>query len=196
MKIGIFGGTFNPPHLGHMIVADHVAHELQLDRVLFGPSYMSPHQRFGEEHVAEHRVEMVRLAVGGHPSFEVCDIEVQRKGASYTIDTLRDLRALYPTDQFFLLIGADNLSDFVTWKSHDQIPEFATIVAMTRPGYEVAEGVSKPAGMISMEVPSIQISSSEIRKRLRDGRDVRFFLPVSVLNYVKKCRLYTECLTL
>jgi nicotinate-nucleotide adenylyltransferase len=191
-RIGIYGGTFNPPHLGHMIVADHVAHELQLDRVLFVPSYISPHKRSGEEHAAEHRLAMVRLAVEGHPCFEVCDIEVQRKGASFTIDTLRELRGLYPPDQFFLLIGADNLREFVTWKSHDQIPELASVVAMTRPGYEVAEGVPKPAGMISMEVPSIQISSSEIRKRVREGRNVSFFLQVSVLHYIKSNGLYLD----
>ena len=189
-RIGIYGGTFNPPHLGHMIVADHVAHELQLDRMLFVPSYISPHKRSGEEHAAEHRLEMVRLAVEGHPGFEVCDIEVQRKGTSFTIDTLRDLRALYPTDQFFLLIGADNIREFVTWKSQDQIPGLATIVAMTRPGYELAEGVPKPAGMVSMEVPGIQISSSEIRKRVREGRNVGYLLQLSVFDYIKSNGLY------
>jgi nicotinate-nucleotide adenylyltransferase len=192
MKTGIFGGTFNPPHLGHMIVADHVAHELHLDRLLFVPSYISPHKRTGEEHAAEHRLEMVRLAVEGHSCFEACGIEVRRQGASYTIDTLRDLRALYPTDQFFLLIGADNIREFMTWKSHEQIPDLATIVAMTRPGYGVAEGVAKPAGMISMEVPSIQISSSNIRRRIREGRNVSFFVQVSVLRYIKSNGLYVD----
>ncbi|MCX6138969.1 MAG: nicotinate-nucleotide adenylyltransferase [Ignavibacteriales bacterium] len=189
-RTGIFGGTFNPPHFGHLIVADHAAHELALDRIIFVPSFISPHKRAGEEHAAEHRMEMVRLAVTGHRSFEVSDLELKRPGASYTIDTLLELHSLYPDDLFFLLLGADNVAEFHTWKSHEKIPALATVVAMNRPGYRAPEELPAISGMLTVEVPNIQISSSDIRRRLIEGRDIRYFIPDAILKYIQQTRLY------
>jgi nicotinate-nucleotide adenylyltransferase len=191
-RIGLFGGTFNPPHLGHLIVAASVSETLALDRVMFVPSFISPHKQGGEEGVAVHRVRMVQRAIEGDARFECSDIEISRQGTSYTIDTLIALRALHPADELFLLIGADNFPEFQHWKSPERILELATLVVMHRPGsVSLGNATILPPNAMYIDVPGIEISSSEIRERVRSGMSIKYLVPESVENYIRICGLYT-----
>src|SRR5512140_1031476 len=192
MKIGILGGTFDPPHLGHLIIAEHVRDRLELAKVLFLPAVIPPHkQRRTDITSAEGRLDMLRRAVAGNPAFEVSDIEVRRGGISFTVDTLRELRLQYPSDAFFLLIGLDNVRDFSTWKEPELIKRMAHVVVMTRPGFRV-DDVDKDAlkSMTICNVPEIGISSHEIRNRVKEGHSIRYLVPPAVLDFIAENRLY------
>lgn len=192
MKIGILGGTFDPPHVGHLIVAEHVRAELGLDRVYFIPAVIPPHkQRRDDIAPAETRLELLRLAVADNPAFAVSDLEVRRGGISYTVDTLRALRLEHPSDAFYLLVGMDNLSEFGSWKEPDMIQRIARVVVMTRPGFEAdPEIVDRGRNMIVCAVPQIGISSSDVRQKLGKGRSVRYLVPDRVARYIADEGLY------
>jgi nicotinate-nucleotide adenylyltransferase len=132
-KIGIFGGTFNPPHAGHLIVAESVCEQLKLDKLFFVPSYISPHKKRGEDKLALHRARMVRLAIRSNPRFAFSDMEVKRKGMSFTYETVEAFYRNYPGCKLFLIIGADNFSEFYTWKDPGRILDLASLVVMNRP---------------------------------------------------------------
>ena len=191
MNIGILGGTFNPPHLGHLIVAERVREELGIDKILFIPSAISPHKQHIQLIDPTFRMEMVQLAVLGRQFLVASDIEIARGGVSYTVDTLEQLRRMYPGDTFFLLIGMDNLVEFNTWKSPEKIVELANVVAMTRPGF-TPNGVLGEYGkkFIMCQVPEIEISSSDIRARVKQGKSIRFLVPKPVESYIYFRKLY------
>ena len=132
-RIGIFGGTFNPPHAGHLIVAESVCEQLKLDKLFFVPSYISPHKKRGEDKLAVHRARMVRLAIRSNPRFDFSGMEVKRKGMSFTYETVEAFYRNYPGCKLFLIIGADNFSDFHTWKNPGRILNLASLVVMNRP---------------------------------------------------------------
>ena len=170
MNIGIFGGTFNPPHVGHLIVAERVREELGLGKVLFIPSAISPHKQHLDLVDSAYRVEMVQLAILGHQFFEPSSIELERGGVSYTVDTLEQLKRIYPGDALHLLMGMDNLVELSTWKSPERIVDISRVVVMTRPGFQpngVHDEVRK--NFMLCQVPEIGISSSEIRERVKEG---------------------------
>ena len=190
MKTGILGGTFNPPHTGHLIIAEHVRQQLDLDKILFVPTALPPHKQEDEIIGADHRLEMVRHAINGNDHFDVSDIEVVRGGVSFTVDTLNELKNRSPEEVLFLLIGMDNVRDFHTWKDPARILELATVVALTRPGFPVERGIISERRILLCEVPEIQIASSSIRLEIRKGKSVRYLVPQEVEWYIEKHRLY------
>ena len=191
MNIGIFGGTFNPPHYGHLVVAERVREELGLSKVLFIPSAISPHKQHLGAVAPALRMEMVRLALLRQESFEPSSMEVDRGGVSYTVDTLERLRQDHPGSVLHLLIGMDNLEEFDSWKLPGRILELAKVVVMTRPGFRPG-GVAAESGrpFVFCQVPEIGISSSEIRERVKQGKSIRFLVPKQVEAYINYRGLY------
>ena len=191
MKVGIFGGTFNPPHVGHLIVAEHVRTELSLDRILFVPAFIPPHKLNDDVVSSDHRVAMLKLAIKDNPGFEISETELRRGGVSFTVDTLQGLTSQHPADEFVLLIGMDNLLEFHTWKSPARILELAKVVVMTRPGFSEKDNpLIGKVGVNLCSVPEIGISSTEIRKRVHEGRSIRYLVPDSVRDYLFQQNLY------
>lgn len=190
MKIGILGGTFNPPHIGHLIVAESIRDQLKLDKILFVPSYIPPHKLFSQVALPKQRLEMVELAIEKNRNFSASDIEIAREGKSYTVDTINSLISLHPASQLFLIIGMDNLMDFSDWKSPNEIVSNVELIVMNRPGYDtdVKSEFKKFATFI--KVPNIDISSSDIRRRIKLGRSIRYLVPFEVEQYIVKKGLY------
>ncbi|HTK81867.1 MAG TPA: nicotinate-nucleotide adenylyltransferase [Bacteroidota bacterium] len=193
MKLGIFGGSFNPPHVGHLIVAESVRDQMQFDRIIFIPSANPPNKHDRTMAPAADRLQMTRLAVEGNNHFEVSDIETQRGGISYTIDTVTSLVGLHPNGDLSLIIGADNLLEFQTWKSPDEILSKVNLVAMSRPGFSPHDQHGKYARFVSfVNVPQIGISGTEIRRRVKSGRTIRYMVPPSVHEYIARRGLYKD----
>jgi nicotinate-nucleotide adenylyltransferase len=191
MTLGILGGTFNPPHTGHLIVAEAVRSELALDKILFIPVAIPPHKMNHDIAAPHHRVEMLRRAVEGNPYFEVSEMEVRRGGISFTVDTLRQLQRERPDARLFLLIGMDNLPEFPTWRSPERILELATVVVMTRPGFAANDVPPDLKGRVRMcPVPTIGIASSDIRARVKEGKSIRYLVADSVRDYIHHHNLY------
>ena len=190
-RIGIFGGTFNPPHVGHLVVARFVADRLKLDKIFFVPSYISPHKNRGEERLAKHRLNMVNLAIAHEPHFEVWEGEMERKGRSFTYRTLEEFRQDFPGARLFLLIGADNVAEFGNWKYPRRILQLATVVAMSRPdsGVEGA-GKSRAKGMRYLRVPAVEVSSSIVRSLIKNQKSIVPLVPASVRRYISRHKLY------
>jgi nicotinate-nucleotide adenylyltransferase len=191
LRIGLFGGTFDPPHLGHLALAECARERLRLDRVLFVPAGTPPHKRGRRLSSAAARVAMTRLAVRGNPAFHVSLLEVRRRGPSLTLDTLRALRASFPGARLYLLMGADSLGDFRTWHEPDAIAALATLAVARRPGGARAgrRGARAPR-VVWLDNPGLELSSSGIRARVRAGRSVRYLVPEAVAAYVARHRLY------
>lgn len=191
MTIGVFGGTFNPPHIGHLIVAEHAREHLHLDRVVFMPAALSPHKQGEQILEGHHRLEMLRLAVRGSAAFVVSDAEVRRGGVSFTVDTLEQLRREHPEARLVLLIGADNLAEFHLWRDPGRVLELADVVALTRPGFG-PEGMDERLRreITICQVPLIGVSASQIRRRVREGRSIRYLVPREVEKYIAAHLLY------
>ncbi|MEN2983342.1 MAG: nicotinate-nucleotide adenylyltransferase [Thermus sp.] len=185
MRIGLYGGSFDPIHLGHLLAASEAAAALGLDRVLFVVAARPPHKT--PEPPPEARYEMVLLATAEDRRFAASRLELDRPGPSYTVDTLREARRLFPEDELFFITGADAYRDVLTWKEGEKLPQLATLVAVARPGYPL-EGV--PVPVIPLPVPEVGISSTEIRRRLREGKSVRYWVPRPVEVYLEKHGLY------
>ncbi|MBI5475601.1 MAG: nicotinate-nucleotide adenylyltransferase [Ignavibacteriales bacterium] len=193
MNIGIFGGSFNPPHMGHLIVAESVRDQLRLDKILFIPAAQSPNKPDTSLAVAKHRLEMTELAVKGCTGFEVSNIEIERKGLSYTVDTVQALAALYPNSDLSLIIGSDNLIEFEAWKSPDEIVLKANLIVMSRPGFSPNMSKSKYLRSAKIvNVPQVGISGTDIRRKVKLGRSIRFLVPKSVEDYILTKRLYKD----
>jgi nicotinate-nucleotide adenylyltransferase len=191
MNIGIFGGTFNPPHLGHLIVAEQVRTVTGLDKIIFIPSFISPHKDQGESDLAMHRLAMTKLAVASNVHFECSDIEVRRNETSYTINTLEALKKSYPNDHLFLIIGMDNYLTFHLWKEPHRILEMVTLLVMNRPGYpkQINEIIgTKNARFI--DVPNIDISSSDIRHRVKTNGSIHYIVNNTVEEYISSNGLF------
>ncbi len=188
MRIGILGGTFDPPHVGHLIIAEQACVQLKLDTVVFIPAYLPPHKSGSPSASGLDRLAMTRLAVRGNPSLTVSDREVKRGGVSYTIDTLKELRQRYPDARFFLIIGEDNYKTFDTWKDYRHIANLASLVVYRREDKQ--RGVNRHTAVIWLDGPLVSVSSSMIRSYLRNARSVRYLVPESVARYIRKKRLY------
>ena len=190
-RIGIFGGTFNPPHAGHLIVAESVCEQLKLDKLFFVPSYISPHKKRGEDKLAVHRARMVRLAIRSNPRFAFSDVEVTRKGMSFTYETVEAFYRNYPGCKLFLIIGSDNFSEFYKWKNPERILDLASLVVMNRPLHKSRNaGKKHDTGIRFVLVPDIQISSTEIRAMVRRHASIRYQVPQAVLQYLQRHKLY------
>ncbi|MDH5640738.1 MAG: nicotinate-nucleotide adenylyltransferase [Nitrospira sp.] len=221
LKLGLFGGSFNPIHNGHLTIARMACDRLRLDRVLFIPAGDPPHKRDGSLAPAENRYEMVRLAIAGIPTFDLSDMEIRRTGKSYTIDTIRTLRQQYgPATELFFLIGLDAFLDFHNWKSPAELLQTCRFVIVPRPGQSFLSLENMPllpkldrhalirldtgelpqldlhmpscVGITCLPIPPCSTSASEIRERIRRGETAANMLPPSVESYILHHRLYQE----
>lgn len=189
-RVGVFGGTFDPPHLGHSIVAAEVMEALRLDRLLWVPAGVPPHKQGRRVTSSEVRRRMVAAAVANHPGFELCDLELLRDGVSYTVDTLRRLRSDHPAWSLFLIIGADLLEGFASWKDADAIRRMARLVAISRGAKVTLPGSGVPDGVRTVRVTPVDISSSDIRRRVAGGMAVSTMVATQVLSIIESERLY------
>ena len=193
MRLGLFGGTFDPIHLGHLILAESCREALGLDRLWFVVSGVPPHKQAGRTPVGD-RLEMVRIAIAGHPAFEVSEIEATGSGPHYSFSTLEQITRERPEDDLFFLIGADSLLDLPGWRRPERIAELAHLVVVGRPGFSLPDPMpdlgpfAKPIKRV--ESPQIEIASSELRRRLADGRSVRYQVPRGVEAYIEAKGLY------
>jgi nicotinate-nucleotide adenylyltransferase len=200
MRIGIYGGSFDPVHYGHLLLAESCREQRQLDEVFFVPAALSPHKTRQASSEGKYRVEMLRLAIGGHPDFDVKTWELDRGGVSYTVETLREVRMYFPTADVFLLMGADSLHDFPNWREPKAICQLATIVVVDRPGSPhvslaplsglVDEEKGKKLENLRVQMPQIDLSSSDLRDRVAAGKSIRFRTPRSVEAYIETQGLY------
>lgn len=190
--IGIFGGTFDPVHMGHLVTAEEVLDLLGLSGIIFTPSYLSPHKHHREVASARDRYEMVRLAIGENPRFSVDDLELARGGTSYTIDTVREMAARHGDDVLLnLVVGADLMLDFGSWKDPEQVLALTKVIVMSRPGFDLAAVPDEFRGRFEVaEVTRIDISSTLIRERLSRGRSIRYLVPEAVEAYIRAKGLY------
>jgi nicotinate-nucleotide adenylyltransferase len=190
-RIGIMGGTFDPIHHGHLVAASEVQARFALDEVVFVPTGQ-PWQK-GDRDVspAEDRYLMTVVATASNPRFSVSRVDIDRGGATYTVDTLRDLHALEPGAELFFITGADALAQILSWRDHDELFTLAHFVGVTRPGYDLAD-THLPSGSVSLiEVPAMAISSTACRERVAKGEPVWYLVPDGVVQYISKRRLYT-----
>lgn len=200
MRLGVLGGTFDPPHIGHLILADEARLTLGLQQVLFVPAG-APWRKAGQElSPREHRLVMVRLAVDDNPHFAVSTLEIEREGPSYTADTLAALRDQFgPETELFFIMGADSLADFPHWHEPQRILELAPLAVAERPEPEdvrVEEGLAEDLAramrerVVWLRMPLIAISASAVRERVQKGLSVRYWLPPAVEEYIRQHGLY------
>ena len=197
MHVGVFGGTFDPVHLGHLVAAEEATELLALDEMLFVPAG-HPWFKAGETVTdAEHRLNMVRLAVESNPRFRVCAVEVARPGPSYTVDTLEHLREKAPSaTELFLVLGVDALAEMHRWRCPERVFELATVVGVARPGAEFdPEPLSSvlPCAaerVIMLDVPLVDVGATDLRRRASAGRSLRYLVPDGVEEYILEHGLY------
>ncbi|GAA3622871.1 nicotinate-nucleotide adenylyltransferase [Kineosporia mesophila] len=190
-RIGVMGGTFDPVHHGHLVAASEVGSRFGLDEVVFVPTGQ-PWQKVADHQVspAEHRYLMTVIATASNPRFTVSRVDIDRGGATYTTDTLRDLAALYPDADLYFITGADALTQILSWKNPDELFQLAYFIGVTRPGHRL-DGSGLPADRISLlEVPALAISSTDCRDRVAAGQPVWYLVPDGVVQYIAKHRLY------
>jgi nicotinate-nucleotide adenylyltransferase len=196
MRIGIFGGTFNPPHLGHLVCAQEAHRELGLDQVMLIPAGTPPHKPVEAEPGPEHRLELCRLAVKDDERFTVSDLELRRDGPSYTVDTLNVLSTQAPTNQLFLILGGDIAAGLPQWHQPERVLELATVAIAKRRGTAkaaVQEALRQLRGgerATFFQMPRIGISSTMVRRRVRAGQPIRYFVPGGVEKYIERHGLY------
>jgi nicotinate-nucleotide adenylyltransferase len=195
MRLGIFGGSFDPIHLGHLIVAEQCRETCELDKVWFVVAGAPPHKPQGRTPVS-HRLEMARIAVAGHPAFEVSEAEATRPGPHYSVETLEAVCRQRPGDHVFFLIGADSLEDLPLWREPERIAQLATIVVVNRPGHEAIDPARLPDfgpdahTLFPVTAPLIGIASSDLRDRIAAGRSIRYMVPRGVEAYIDAHGLY------
>jgi len=215
-RIGLLGGTFNPVHLGHLKAASEVLRKTGLSRVLFIPSYIPPHKKTAEVASPEDRFAMVELAVAGHPRFVASAVEIEAREKSYSIVTLGKVRAAYPDARVFFLVGIDAFIEIETWRAHKEVLEQCHFIVLSRPGFRLADARTvlddryagwihslrggMPVGDDLLErfrifivpIHALDISSTDIRRRIKQGLPIRGLVPEAVEAYIKKHRLYQE----
>ena len=196
MRIGILGGTFNPPHLGHLICAQEAYLQLELDRVTLIPARIPPHKPVEDEPGPEHRLELCRVAVGDDERFDVSDVEITREGRSYTVDTLELLHSQDPESELFLIVGGDIAAGLPKWREPERVLALATLAVAGRRGTSRAEVDEALSGLPGGEqtaffqMPTISVSSTVLRRRVRAGQPIRYYVPDSVVSYIDHHRLY------
>ncbi|GAB7386614.1 nicotinate-nucleotide adenylyltransferase [Bacillaceae bacterium] len=188
MKIGILGGTFDPVHIAHLIVAEQARSRLFLDEVWFMPARIPPHKQEQRIAASLDRLNMLKLAVADNPHFKVTDIELRRNGPSYTVDTMKILKRQYPEYAFFFLIGGDMVEYLPRFERIEELRRLVTFVGLARPGYPKEAPAGYP--VLEVPVPQIDISSSLIREMVRRGDSIRYLVPEKVEHYIKEKRLY------
>jgi nicotinate-nucleotide adenylyltransferase len=187
-RIGILGGSFDPIHFGHLLMAQSALEALKLERVFFVPTFCSPFKSGHKMPSSDKRLAMVKAAIKGNDAFAIYTGELRRAGVSYTIDTLKELKKLHPGAKFYLLMGADNLKSFHRWKDTKGILASASLVTLNRPGFDKASPKKWPYQKINM--PAVDISSSDIRNRLKSKKSIWYLTPKNVIRYISRHRLY------
>lgn len=202
MRLGIYGGSFSPIHLGHLLLAEACREYHRLDEVWFLPAATSPLKQDFRMTSDAHRAAMVELAIAGHGAFRMSRLELDRGGVSYTVDTLRDIQHQMPEAELFLLVGADSIADFPRWRAIEKICSLAQVCAVGRTGYDLGD-LSHLGGELSaaqiqrlrdhfVPMPLVEISSSDIRERLGSGRSIRYMVPRSVEKYIETQRVFSS----
>jgi nicotinate-nucleotide adenylyltransferase len=196
LRVGIFGGAFNPPHLGHLVCAQESLLQLGLDRLVLVPVGQAPHRQLEDDPGAEVRLEMVELAVAEDDRFSVSRTELDRKGPSYTADTLEALRAESPGDEMFLILGGDQAAALTSWHEPERVLEHATVAVVERTGW-TRSGIGIRIGRLRgadrvryLDMPLIQISSTALRRRVREGVPIRYLVPPAVERFIEERGLY------
>jgi nicotinate-nucleotide adenylyltransferase len=198
-RIGIFGGSFNPLHQGHLIVAEFAAETIGLDKVLFAPMVHPPHRDGNALLPIEHRLSMIQMAIEGNARFELTLVDVERLGPHYSVDTVQIIKRLYPGSQLYFVMGGDSFKSFPKWHQPGEIVKHCHLAVMRRPSHKPVEpdmhesvmpGLHEKVCMI--EAPPIGISATRIREQLAIGKSVRYLLPDSVLDYIHDNHLYQE----
>jgi nicotinate-nucleotide adenylyltransferase len=187
---GLFGGTFDPIHWGHLLLAEITRSILSLHKVFFIPARIPPHKS-NVRASSEQRYRMAQLACEGNPHFEVSDVEIRREGPSYTVDTLRTFRNRDAHAEIYLIIGADSAKDLGSWKDHETILEQSNVVVLGRPG-AIGENISESLGsrVTILPTPLIELSSSDVRREVHEGRSIRYLVTDSVEKYIRSENLY------
>ena len=192
-KLGVLGGTFDPIHMGHLVLAEQVREKFQLEQVIFIPSASPPHKTEQKLSLAEDRLKMTQLAVDGNPYFSVSDIELKRDGLSYTVETLRELKELYKNSEIYFLTGSDVLDEITTWKNPEEVYKLAKIVIGIRPGFDKFNPEDHFAKKsIIVDITGMDISSTQIREKVRKGESIKYLVPSKVEEYIKKKNLYKK----
>lgn len=192
MKIGIIGGTFDPIHLGHLLIAEQARDRLKLDKVWFIPTGQPPHKQGHHITPAKHRLAMAQIATEENSAFEVLDWEIKREKLSYTIDTIRWAVDTYPTYQFSLIVGTDMVNNLSSWHQIDQLVQYVTIIAMRRPGAtaeSLPEFIQEKVRWVEDPV-EIFLSASQLRDMIASGRSFRYAVPSRVCKYIEEHQLY------
>lgn len=196
-KYGIFGGSFNPIHYGHLMICEYIKEEMGLDKVIFIPTGNPPHKDLGVS--AEDRYEMVRLAISPNPDFEISDIETTRVKLSYTVDTIRELKEIYKEEKLYFLIGLDSLFQLKTWKKIGDLSQEIEFVVALRPGYIDKEDINREIDFLRekfgtkinlIKTPLYEISSTDLRDRIHEGKSLRYLIPKKVLDYIEESGFY------
>lgn len=187
-RIGVMGGTFDPIHHGHLVAASEVAQSFDLDEVVFVPTGR-PWQK-DDVTESEHRYLMTVIATASNPRFTVSRVDIDREGPTYTIDTLRDLKAQRPDAELFFITGADAIAQIIGWRDHGELWELAHFVAVSRPGHELSTDGLPSDDVSQLQIPALAISSTDCRSRVRRGHPVWYLVPDGVVQYIAKHHLY------
>jgi nicotinate-nucleotide adenylyltransferase len=206
MRIGIYGGSFDPVHLGHLIAAESAREQASLDRVIFVPAAQSPHKTYRTPAAAADRLAMLELATSGHPAFEVSSVELERGGISYTVETLAEMRARFPDDQLVLLLGPDAVRGLATWRGPRRIAELAELVTISRSGLDDEDQLRNDATLRELlgatvlercldscvRMPAVGVRATAIREAVRAGRSIRYLVPAAVATFIQQHGLYRD----
>jgi nicotinate-nucleotide adenylyltransferase len=197
VRIGILGGTFNPVHYGHLVVAAEVIQKFALSKVIFVPSYLPPHKDNSDIAPSQDRFRMCLLATQSHPSFSVSSLELERGGKSYSIETVKEFLHIYGKDtELYFIGGADAILEISTWKDMEELLRLCEFIVASRPGFETDEIDKRVLTRTHfIEVPALDISSTEIRHRAKEGKNIKYLLPEKVEEYICEHKLYLGFIT-
>jgi nicotinate-nucleotide adenylyltransferase len=187
MRIGILGGTFNPIHIGHLILAEEAREKLGLERIIFVPAYLPPHKDNSDIAPAADRLKMVKLAIKGNRYFSVSNAEIKRDGRSFTIDTIKEFKKIYPQDELYFIIGSDLLKYLDDWKDLDEIIKLVKFIAATRPGYPLEK---LPAYISTLAIRAVDVSGFEIRNCVKENKSFRYLVPEAVHKHIIRKKIY------
>lgn len=200
MRIGVFGGSFDPVHLGHLLLAECCREQCRLDQVWFLPAAVPPHKQGQSSAPAADRLAMLQLAIGGHEAFSICPLETDRGGVNYTVDSLASLAEMHPGQEWYFLMGADSLVDLPQWREPERICRLATIVVVERPGsppvsFDQLGKLVGPDRLAKIQqsvvtIPQIDIRSRDLRQRVSQGQSIRYRTPRAVEKYIESHNLY------
>ena len=185
-KVGILGGTFDPPHYGHLLIANEVLSELNLDEIWFMPNQEPPHKKKSDSVENTDRLQMLELSIEGNSAFKIEKIELERSGPSFTVDTMKILNEQFPNHQFYFIIGADMIEYLPKWHKIDELMELVQFVGVQRPEY--SSETDYPIHYV--DIPAFEVSSSMIRERVNQGMTVRYLLPDRVIDFIREKQLY------